>query len=119
MEDAGRVYFDLLKKITEELDRRKLRGERVPEPKMALDLAPKGEPPTLSVTDVAEILQVSPDTVRRLADKHLLGCAPTPGGHRRFRVSDVERYFSEQRDGSFNLLVAAPISQSGDKVETV
>lgn len=92
MEEAGKVYFDVLKKITEEVDRRKLKNERLPEPRKALDLVPKGEPPSLSVTDVAKILQVGPDTVRRLADNRKLKCSMTPGGHRRFKVSEIENY---------------------------
>ena len=45
----------------------------------------------LSVTSVAKILGVHPDTIRRWADKGLLPCVRTLGGHRRFRPQDVSQ----------------------------
>ena len=48
------------------------------------------EPYDLTVGDVAEILQVHPDTVRRWSAAGDLRSWLTPGRQRRFRRSDVE-----------------------------
>lgn len=48
------------------------------------------EPYDLTVSDVAELLQVHPDTVRRWAGAGALASWRTPGGQRRFRRSDVD-----------------------------
>ncbi|HSH04115.1 MAG TPA: helix-turn-helix domain-containing protein [Anaerolineae bacterium] len=45
----------------------------------------------LSLKDAAEKLDVHPATLRRWANKGSIACATTPGGHRRFRLSDVEQ----------------------------
>lgn len=39
----------------------------------------------LTTKDVAELLRVSPDTVRLYARQGRIPCETTPGGHRRFR----------------------------------
>lgn len=44
---------------------------------------------TLTVSDAASILGASADAVRDWADAGTLPCWTTPGGHRRFRRSDV------------------------------
>lgn len=44
----------------------------------------------LNPVDAAELLGVHRDTVTRWADEGKLPCWVTPGGHRRFRRSDVE-----------------------------
>ena len=44
----------------------------------------------LAVGAVADLLSVSPRTVARWADKGLIPCILTLGGHRRFRRSAVE-----------------------------
>jgi putative two-component system response regulator len=49
----------------------------------------------LTPNEVAEILMVSPVTVRSWAQKGLLIAKVTPGGHRRFLKSDVERFARE------------------------
>jgi excisionase family DNA binding protein len=46
----------------------------------------------LTPNEVAELLMVAPVTVRSWAQKGLLVAKVTPGGHRRFLKSDVERY---------------------------
>ncbi len=52
--------------------------------------------PYLTPIEVAELLMVSPVTVRQWAQKGLLNAATTPGGHRRFLRREVER-FARQR----------------------
>lgn len=44
----------------------------------------------LSAGQVAVLLHVSPKTVSRWATQGLLPCLVTLGGHRRFRLADVE-----------------------------
>lgn len=50
----------------------------------------------LSLGDAAEILGVHPSTVRHWADSGDLPSQRTPGGHRRFRRSDLERWSSKR-----------------------
>jgi len=46
----------------------------------------------LAPNDVAELLMVSPTTVRFWAQKGALKALTTPGGHRRFNMEDVEEF---------------------------
>lgn len=48
--------------------------------------------PYLTPTEVAQWMMVSPITVRGWAQKGLLQAEVTPGGHRRFRREEVERF---------------------------
>jgi excisionase family DNA binding protein len=48
------------------------------------------DPYDLTVSDVADLLQVHPDTVRRWAAAGALASWRTPGGQRRFRRADVD-----------------------------
>ncbi|MDO5700188.1 MAG: BldC family transcriptional regulator [Bowdeniella nasicola] len=45
----------------------------------------------LTPGEVAQLFRVQPKTVARWADDGKIAVARTLGGHRRFRVSDVER----------------------------
>ncbi|MGH8208445.1 MAG: response regulator [Steroidobacteraceae bacterium] len=46
----------------------------------------------LTPNEVAELLMVNPVTVRQWAARGLLRSLTTPGGHRRFLLSDVEQF---------------------------
>lgn len=46
----------------------------------------------LTPNQVAELMMVSPATVRQWAEKGELNALTTPGGHRRFLPSEVERF---------------------------
>lgn len=48
--------------------------------------------PYLTPNEVAQWMMVSPITVRGWAQKGLLQAEVTPGGHRRFRMEEVERF---------------------------
>ena len=48
--------------------------------------------PYLTPTEVANWMMVSPITVRGWAQRNLLQAEVTPGGHRRFRREEVERF---------------------------
>lgn len=56
---------------------------------------PKAKP-YLTPTDVADLLMVSPITVRQWAARGLLKAELTPGGHRRFLPQEVERFARER-----------------------
>ncbi len=49
----------------------------------------------LGAGEAARILEVSPKTVSRWADKGLIPCVTTLGGHRRFRRSTVEQIWRD------------------------
>lgn len=53
----------------------------------------------LTPNEVAELLIVSPVTVRSWTKKGLLVAMVTPGGHRRFLKSEVERFVRESGAG--------------------
>jgi excisionase family DNA binding protein len=50
----------------------------------------------LSVSEVAEILDLSAALVRKLADEGRIPYSITPGGWRRFERADVERFRTAQ-----------------------
>lgn len=57
--------------------------------------AEKREKNYLTPQEAAELLMVSPVTVRQWAHKGLLDSSSTPGGHRRFARSEIERFARE------------------------
>ncbi|ASF48386.1 helix-turn-helix domain-containing protein [Methylovulum psychrotolerans] len=59
----------------------------------------------LTPNEVAELLMVSPVTVRSWAQKGVLVAKVTPGGHRRFLKSDVENFV---RDSGVAYVEAKP-----------
>lgn len=56
----------------------------------------------LSPNQAAEILMVAPATVRQWAAKGKLTALTTPGGHRRFRMSDIKD-FAQQHGITLNI----------------
>lgn len=54
--------------------------------------------PYFSPAEVAELLMVSPITVRGWAARGLLRAETTPGGHRRFLRSEIERFLREREE---------------------
>ena len=91
-EEIGTLYFDLFDKIAAAMKAKISAGKPLPEPKKSLDMLPKNDPAILSVSRVAEILETSQDSVRRLVDDGSLKCVLTRKGHRRFRMSEVEKF---------------------------
>src|SRR5690348_3621717 len=65
----------------------------------------------LTPNEVAELLMVNPVTVRQWAARGLLRSLTTPGGHRRFLLSDVEE-FARSRG-------TAPVPRSSGKPDRV
>lgn len=58
-----------------------------------------GNKPYLTPNEVAQWMMVSPVTVRGWAQKGLLQAEVTPGGHRRFRRDEVERFARQWNPG--------------------
>lgn len=71
-----------------------------------IDEAPNSET-LLTPAEVAKRLHVSPVTVRHWALQGKLPCITTPGGHRRFRVRDVERMAIQA--GALSAAPSAPL----------
>jgi MerR family transcriptional regulator, light-induced transcriptional regulator len=47
---------------------------------------------TLSSDQVARLLNVTVSTIKRWADEGMIACIKTPGGHRKFELSEVTRF---------------------------
>lgn len=61
------------------------------------EFAKVAQQPWLSLKQAAQQLGVHPTTLRRWADNGEIPVMLTPGGHRRFLVSDIERFAAERR----------------------
>ena len=59
--------------------------------------SPQGEP-LLTPGEVAAIFRVDPKTVTRWASTGRLRSVRTPGGHRRFKESEVKKLLAEDQD---------------------
>lgn len=57
-----------------------------------------GDTPLLTPGQVARLLHVSPKTISRWAARGEIPCVITLGGHRRFRVRDVENVARRMAD---------------------
>jgi excisionase family DNA binding protein len=57
-------------------------------------------PLDLKLGEVAQILGVSPGTVRRWTDRGYLKFYVTPGGHRRYSKTDVDEFLLKMRKAS-------------------
>lgn len=54
---------------------------------------------TLTTAGAAKLLEVSPESVVAWSDAGEIPCWRTPGGHRRYRRSDLERFVAERTTG--------------------
>jgi excisionase family DNA binding protein len=52
----------------------------------------------LSLTETSELLGVHPTTVRRWADAGEIPCFRTPGGHRRFRTTELAAWMERSKE---------------------
>jgi excisionase family DNA binding protein len=70
----------------------------------------------LELSAAAEYLGVHSSTLRRWADDSKVPCFRTPGGHRRFRVIDLDTFLASQRQGGRSSAIvrklAEPIASS-------
>ena len=46
----------------------------------------------LTIKEVAELVKAHPNTLRRWEKEGVLKPIKTPGGHRRYRLSEIERF---------------------------
>lgn len=46
----------------------------------------------LTLAPAAKRLGVHPDTLRRYADRKYIACTRTPGGYRKFLISDIDAF---------------------------
>lgn len=90
-EEIGNLYFDMIRKIDEEIAGRLRRKERIPEPKKLNQVLPVEASTVYSVREMSRVLSVSEDTIRRMADEGTLKCKLTRGGHRKFSAFELER----------------------------
>jgi excisionase family DNA binding protein len=91
-DEIGSLFLEVLKRIEKEIAKRHALQEPVPEPRKLKELIPSDDPPVMTIREVARLLRVSADTVRRLSDSGRLTSFNTPGGHRRFRLSHVKAF---------------------------
>jgi excisionase family DNA binding protein len=63
---------------------------------------------TVTLHEAAQLLNVSGSTLRRWADSGRLGCVRTSGGHRRFRLVDIQRLRMERHPVSEVRMQAYP-----------
>jgi excisionase family DNA binding protein len=59
-----------------------------------------GDPEWLTLGQAAKYLGVAQSTIRKWSDGGRLDAFYTPGGHRRFRRSDLDRFLGDARRGS-------------------
>ncbi len=75
-----------------------MRSRRAPSPALAATPATGSRRSEfLTPNQVADRLLVAPVTVRLWASRGLLPSVSTPGGHRRFRVQDVEAFIAKRQ----------------------
>src|ERR1051325_6176806 len=63
-------------------------------------LAPAGEPDWLTLGQAAKYLGVAQSTIRKWSDQGRVPAFYTPGGHRRYRRSDLDRFLESSGPGA-------------------
>jgi diguanylate cyclase (GGDEF)-like protein/excisionase family DNA binding protein len=63
-------------------------------------LKEREDPTWLRVTDVARLLGVSANTVRRWTDAERIAAHRSPGGHRRYLAADIRALLSDEAEGT-------------------
>lgn len=67
--------------------------------------------PVVSIGEAAEIIGVHVTTLRRMADEGVIESTRTPGGHRRFRLSEIARFVP---DRAMQMAVYVQYGQQGE-----
>lgn len=100
--DIGDLVIDVINSCNQEIAEHRSKGKALPTPSK-----PRGvmEHPNdfrevlLSMKEVEELLKVSCETVRRLCKSGALNYIKTTGGHRRFRLKEVEAFLQTRKIG--------------------
>src|SRR6266852_3836691 len=79
--------------------------------------APTGEPDWLTLGQAARFLGVAQSTIRKWSDQGRVPAFYTPGGHRRYRRADLERFL--ERSGPSSAGRAGPLILLVDDDERV
>ena len=88
--DIGELYFDVFKRVSEEVSRRTREGKALPSPTISKAVRAEQEKFDVSISIAAQMTGLPEHTLRRLS-KEDLPCFKTPKGHRRYRSSDLLR----------------------------
>ena len=72
----------------------------------------KGDERLVTIGQAAELLGVHPLTVRNWSEKGTIRCLRTPGGHRRYRVQDLQRAIASPQDDPATAAAIAELARS-------
>ena len=74
--------------------------------------AGKGDGRLLTIGQAAELLGVHPLTMRNWSEKGTIRCLRTPGGHRRYRLQDLQRALAAPQDDPAKAAAIAELARS-------
>ena len=74
--------------------------------------AGKGDGRLLTIGQAAELLGVHPLTIRNWSEKGTIRCLRTPGGHRRYRLQDLQRALAAPQDDPATAAAIAELARS-------
>ena len=74
--------------------------------------AGKADGRLLTIGQAAELLGVHPLTIRNWSDKGTIRCLRTPGGHRRYRLQDLQRALAAPQDDPATAAAIAELARS-------
>jgi hypothetical protein len=93
--DVGQSEMMIMKvrrEIASKISSMSMQGQSIQAPTKAKEVFRVLDSDTLSTKEVARLLRVSDETVRRLSERGEIKFQSTPGGHRRFLRSSVQNY---------------------------
>jgi excisionase family DNA binding protein len=82
-------------------------------------VAPSVELRRLSLGPAARMLGVDPDTLRRWADDGLVEAFVTPGGHRRFDRTEIDRLLDARHPGTGTVPPLAALGATPDRLSRI
>ena len=71
-----------------------------------------GDERLLTIGQAAELLGVHPLTIRNWSEKGTIRCLRTPGGHRRYRLRDLQRVLAAPQDDPATAAAIAELARS-------
>ena len=71
-----------------------------------------GDQRLLTIGQAAELLGVHPLTIRNWSEKGTIRCLRTPGGHRRYRLQDLQRAIAAPQDDPVTAAAIAELARS-------